>query len=134
MNTYKRNLNPIVMKYTKTVNDFLHLQQCRENRMTCDEPMSNIKWYYTIGSTNIVIWHLNNFNLIYTRLMFSRIWAFKLDLQSYHIKVCWNTELLYWVIQLLRKHNVVYCLSLLMLSLWCYFNVHFQSFSESSSC
>jgi hypothetical protein len=45
-----------------------------------------------------------------------------------------NTELQYSVIQLLRKYHIEYCLSLLMFSLWCYFYVHFQSFSESSSC
>ena len=66
--------------------------------------------------------------------MFLRCWFVKLDLQYYHIMVCWNTELQYSVIQLLRKHHIDHCLSLLMLLLWCYLYVHFQSFSESSSC
>ena len=52
----------------------------------------------------------------------------------YLIMVCCNTQFLYWVIQLLRKHHIFHCLSLLMLWLWCYFYVHLQSFSESLSC
>ena len=74
------------------------------------------------------------FYLIYTRLMLLRCWFVKLDLQYYHIMVCRNTELQYSVIQLLRKYHIDHCLSLVMLSLWCYFYVHFKSFSESSSC
>ena len=42
--------------------------------------------------------------------------------------------MIYWVNQVLWWQHVVHCLSLLMLSLWCNFNVHFQSFCESSSC
>jgi len=66
--------------------------------------------------------------------MFLGCWFVKLDLQYYHIMVCWNTELQYSVIQLLRKHHIDHCLGLLMLSLWCYFYVHFESFSKSLSC
>ena len=72
--------------------------------------------------------------MIYTRLMFLWCGFAKLDLQYYLIMMCCNTRLLYWVIQLLWKHHMVHCLSLLMLSLWCYFYVYFQSFSEASSC
>jgi hypothetical protein len=58
-------------------------------------------------------------------------WFVKLDLQYYHIMVCRNTELQYSVIQLLRKHQIDHCLSLLMLLLWCYFYVHFYCHSVS---
>lgn len=94
--------------------------------------MSNIKWYCIIGSSNTVFWHLNNF--AFTRLLFVGCEFVNLNLQYYPIMMCCSTELLYWVIQQLRKHRVVHCLSLLILSLWCYVNVHFQWFNESSSC
>ena len=94
--------------------------------------MSNIKWYCTIGSSNIIFWHLTNFAL--TRLLFLGFGFVRLDLKYYLIMVSCNTELQYWVIQPLRKHHAVHCLSLLMLSLWCYLYLHFQSFTESSFC
>ena len=116
------------------------------------------------------------FDLYYIK--FLGCWFVKLNLQYYHIMVCRNTELEYSVIQLLRKHQIDHCLSLLMLlfgAIFMYifiviqwvivllfmyifiviqwvivlffmyifihsvshrpvFYVHFQSFSDASSC
>ena len=69
------------------------------------------------------------FDLYYIK--FLGCWFVKLNLQYYHIMVCRNTELEYSVIQLLRKHQIDHCLSLLMLLLWCYFYVHFHCHSVS---